>query len=101
MNAKTSKPVVKAAQAKNPKKTAKPARAPKAPKAPQAAAAPDARTIEVLVKENPRRPGTGRHALFEIITACAGQTVAVATERGATSAAIASVARHGWIRLVE
>jgi hypothetical protein len=32
--------------------------------------------------------------------ACAGQTVATATERGATSAAIASAARHGWIRLV-
>jgi hypothetical protein len=61
----------------------------------------DTRRIELLVDKNPRREGTGRHAQFEVIMACADQTAATATERGATSAAIASATRHGWVRLVE
>jgi hypothetical protein len=61
----------------------------------------DARRVEVLVDKNPRRAGTRRHAQFEIIMACAGQTVATATERGVTAAAMASAVRHGWVRLVD
>jgi hypothetical protein len=61
----------------------------------------DSRRVELLVDKNPRREGTGRFAQFEILMACAGQTVATATKRGATSSAIASAMRHGWVRLVE
>jgi hypothetical protein len=51
--------------------------APAAP--PTAEASPggvDARLIEILVDKNPRRPGTGRHALFEILLACNRAAVA-------------------------
>jgi hypothetical protein len=85
--------------AKVAKKAAKTAETPPAkPKA--EAAAPDTRTIKLLVDKNPRREGTGRHALFQILMGCDGATVATATERGATAAAIASAVRHGWIELV-
>jgi hypothetical protein len=61
---------------------------------PRQAAAPDTRTIKLLVDKNPRREGTGRHALFAIIMAHDGQTMAAALAGGATQAGIASAVRH-------
>jgi hypothetical protein len=94
----TAAPPAAAPQPGQPQPEAK-ATEPAAAKPAKTKAAPDMRTIKLLVDKNPRREGTGRHALFAIIMAHDGQTVAAALAGGATQAAIASAVRHEWIRL--
>jgi hypothetical protein len=46
------------------------------------AAFPDMAKINILVEGNPRREGSKKHAAFEILRKCKGQTVKTYREKG-------------------